>query len=101
MFIFRGNSRTFRCSPMLLNGVFTIKLSALLTFFALQDPAEELKSTFRGDFRTCRSSATSGPRTHIECSHIECTHRAHTWNAHIEWPHGVLTHRVVTKSGHT
>ena len=55
MFIFRGNSHTFR------NGV----PRAFLTFLALQHPAQELKSSFRGNFRC---SVTSGPRTAFECA---------------------------------
>ena len=104
MFIFRGNSRSFRCSAMLLNGVFTIKLVLFVTVLALQHPAQELKSSLHGNSRTFRRSATSGQRTvvvflvflwwcHIECSHIECSHIE---CSHIEWSHRVVTHRVLT-----
>ena len=100
MFIFRGNSRTFRCSPMLLTGAFTIKLGLfwrfwrcniqpknrsrvcmviLVLFGVLPHPAQELMFIFRGSFRTFRCS----------CSHRVFTyrvskHRAHTCCSHIE-----------------
>ena len=41
------------------------KTRAFLTFLALQHPAQELKSSFPGNFRTFRCSATSGPRTEV------------------------------------
>ena len=107
MFIFRGNSRTFRCSAVLLKGSktgFVCEFSyfsahqllrcsffvvilvlfgvlnalergfynqsrAFLTFLALQHPAQELMFIFRGNFRTFRCSATSGPRTDV---HFSC-----------------------------
>ena len=68
MLTFRGNSRTFRCSAMLLTGFFFFKTRAFLTFLALQHPAQELKSMFPGNFRTFRCSATSGPRTDVHFS---------------------------------
>ena len=92
MFIFRGNSHTFRVSAVLLKGsktgfvckfsyffgsstssnaldrCFCNKTRAFLTFLALQHPAQELKSMFPGNFRTFRCSATSGPRTDVHFS---------------------------------
>ena len=47
MFIFRGNSRTFRCSPMLLNAVFYNKTPGFFDVFG---------------------AATSGPRTEVDVS---------------------------------
>ena len=100
MFIFRGNSRTFRCSPMLLTGAFTIKLGLfwrfwrcniqpknrsrvcmviLVLFGVLPHPAQELMFIFRGSFRTFRSSWS-----HRVFTYRVSKHRAHTCCSHIE-----------------
>ena len=88
MFFFRGNSRTFRCSGMLLNGVFTIcktrtflafggSSSSMLIFrgnsrafrcSATSGPRTDVDFIFRGNSRTFRCSATSGPRTNVHFS---------------------------------
>ena len=69
MFVFRGNSRAFRCSGMFFNAVFIIKLVFLLflavqllpcSFFVvilvlfgvLPHPAQEVTSIFRANSRT-------------------------------------------------